>query len=103
MQIPTDREPVHPGKILREDFLQPLGITQQQLADGIFVPFQRINSLVNGKRGVTPSTSLRLAKFFGVPEDFWMNAQVRWDLYKEKRKEKAILVKVKPVTTKPID
>jgi addiction module HigA family antidote len=103
MQTTTDREPVHPGKVLREDFLKPLRVSQQQLADGIHVSFQRINSLVNGKRGVTPSTALRLAKFFGVSENFWMNLQVRWDLYKEKRKEKAILKKIKPVTTKPID
>ena len=91
VRIPTDREPTHPGKMLREEFLLPMGITQQQLADGIHVPFQRINELVNGKRGVTPSTSLRLAKFFGVSEDFWMNLQIRWDLYRAKKKEQAIL------------
>lgn len=100
VRIPTDREPSHPGEILREEFLQPMGITQKQLADGINVPFQRINELVNGKRGVTPSTSLRLAKFFGGSEDFWMNLQVRWDLYKAKKKEQAILDKIKKVNTK---
>ena len=63
LRVPTDREPVHPGEILREEFLIPMEITQQQIADAIHVPFQRINELVNGKRGVTPSTSLRLARF----------------------------------------
>ena len=99
-RIPTDREPTHPGEMLREEFLLPLGITQQQLADGIHVPFQRINELVNGKRGVTPSTSLRLAKFLGVSEDFWMNLQIHWDLYRAKKKEQAILDKIMPATNK---
>ena len=97
VRVPTNREPTHPGETLREEFLLLKGITQQQLADGIHVPFQRINELVNGKRGVTPSTSLRLAKFFGVSEDFWMNLQIRWDLYKAKKKEQVILAKIKQI------
>jgi len=97
VRVPTNREPSHPGEMLREEFLLPLGITQQQLADGILVPFQRINELVNGKRGVTPSTSLRLAKFFGVSEDFWMNLQIRWDLRRVKKKEQSTLKKIKPL------
>lgn len=101
VQVPTGRAPTHPGRILREDFLLPAGITQQQLADGIHVPFQRINELVNGKRGVTPSTSLRLAKFFGVSEDFWMTLQTRWDLYRAKKKEKIILGKIKQTKVPP--
>ncbi len=101
VRVPTDREPTHPGVMLRKEFLRPMGITQQQLADGIHVPFQRINELVNGKRGVTPSTSLRLAKFFGVSEDFWMNLQIRLDLYREKKKEQAILAKIKPAKSQP--
>ncbi|MBA3017246.1 HigA family addiction module antidote protein [Patescibacteria group bacterium] len=101
LRVPTDREPAHPGEILREEFLIPMKITQQQLADGIHVPFQRINELVNGKRGVTPSTSLRLARFFGVSEDFWMNLQVRWDLYRVRKKEQEILEKIIPVKTGP--
>ena len=58
-----------------------MGITQRELADAVNVPYQRINEIVNGKRGITPSTALRLAKFFGVSADFWMNVQLRWDLY----------------------
>ena len=101
VQVPIDREPIHPGETLREEFLLPLGITQKLLADSIHVPFQRVNELVNGKRGVTPSTSLRLAKFFGVSEDFWMILQVHWDLYRIKKKEQVILVKIKPVKEQP--
>ena len=67
--------------MLREEFLNPMGLTQQQLADGIHVPYQRVNELINGKRGVTPSTALRLARFFGNSADFWMNLQMRWDIY----------------------
>jgi addiction module HigA family antidote len=101
VRIPTNREPIHPGEMLRQEFLLPMEITQQQLADAIHVPFQRINELVNGKRGVTPSTSLRLAKFFGVSEDFWMHLQVRWDLYRAGKKEQEILEKIKPAKTQP--
>ena len=101
VRVPTDRMPTHPGEILRKEFLLPMKITQQQLADAIFVPFQRINELVNGKLGVTPSTSLRLAKFFGVSEDFWTNLQVRCDLHEVRRKEQEILEKIKPTKVQP--
>ncbi len=82
VRIPTNREPTHPGEMLREEFLIPMGITQRELADAIHVPYQRVNELVNKKRGVTPSTALRLSKFFSVSPDFWLNLQVRWDLYR---------------------
>jgi len=101
VRVSADKAPIHPGVTLREEFLLPMEITQQQLADGIHVPFQRINELVNGKRGVTPSTSLRLAKFFGMSEDFWMNLQVRWDLHRARIKEQTILEKIRPVETQP--
>lgn len=81
IRIPTHRTPTHPGEMLLEDFLKPMGLTQQQLADGIHVPYQRVNELINGKRGVTPSTALRLSRFFGNTPDFWMNLQMRWDIY----------------------
>jgi len=67
--------------MLKEEFLEPMQISQHDLANAIHVPYQTINELVNEKRGVTPSTALRLAKFFGVSADFWLNLQVRWDLY----------------------
>jgi len=73
--------------MLAEEFLRPMGITQRQLADAIHVPYQRVNELINGKRGVTPSTALRLARYFGVTPDFWLNLQARWDLYRVARNE----------------
>jgi len=87
MRIPTNREPTHPGEMLREEFLLPMNITQRELADAIHVPYQRINELVNKKRGVTPSTALRLSKFFGVSADFWLNLQMRFELFKAQNKE----------------
>ncbi len=81
IRIPTHRAPTHPGEMLFEEFLKPMGLTQRQVADSIHVPYQRINEIVNGRRGVTPSTALRLSKYFGVSPDFWLNLQLRWDLY----------------------
>jgi len=81
IRIPTHREPTHPGKMLLEEFLDPMGLTQRELADNIRVPYQRVNDLVHGRRGITPGTALRLAKFFNMSADFWMNLQLRWDLY----------------------
>ena len=91
VRIPTNRQPTHPGEMLIEEFLIPMHITQRELADAIHVPYQRVNELVNQKRGVTPSTALRLARFFGVSADFWLNLQVRCDLYKAQENEKAEL------------
>ena len=91
IRIPTNREPTHPGEMLLEEFLIPMEITQRQLASAIHVPYQRVNELVNKKRGVTPSTALRLARFFGVSPDFWLNLQTRWDLYRAQLKEQAEL------------
>jgi addiction module HigA family antidote len=83
--------------MLLEEFLKPMGLTQRQLAEGIRVPYQRVNELVNGRRGVTPSTALRLAKFFGTSADFWMNLQLRWDLYHAREHEANDLKKIKKV------
>lgn len=87
VRITTHREPTHPGVMLMEEFLAPMNITQRELADSIHVPYQRVNELVNKKRGVTPSTALRLAKFFNMSADFWLNLQMRWDLYKAQQEE----------------
>ena len=87
IRIPGDREPTHPGEMLREEFLVPMNISQRDLADAIHVPYQRVNELVNKKRGITPSTALRLAKFFGMSADFWLNMQMRWELFKAKNTE----------------
>jgi addiction module HigA family antidote len=72
--------PVHPGVVLAEDFLKAMAITQYRLAKGIGVPPRRINEIVQGKRGVTADTALRLGKFFGMEAQFWMNLQSHYDL-----------------------
>lgn len=96
VRIPTDREPTHPGEMLLKEFLLPFGMTQQALAGAISVPYQRINEVVRGRRGVTPSTALRLSKFFGTSPDFWMNLQVRWDLYHAHLSESEQLEAIRP-------
>ena len=83
--------------MLLEEFLKPLSLTQRDLADGIHVSYQRVNEIVNGRRGITPSTALRLAKFFGNSDGFWMNLQLRWDLYHAKRSEAEELQRIEKV------
>ena len=87
VRIPSDRSPAHPGIVLRKEFLNPLVITQRELADAIRVPYQRVNKIVNEKRGITPSTALRFAKYFGNSPGFWMNLQLRYELYEAKQDE----------------
>lgn len=76
--------PIHPGEILVEEFLRPLGITQYRLAKDISVPPRRINEIVHGKRSISADTALRLSRYFGTSERFWMNLQSRYDLEREK-------------------
>lgn len=97
VRIPTHRPPTSPGEMLLAEFLLPMGITQRQLADAIHVPYQRINEIVNGRRGITPATALRLAKVFEVSPDFWMNLQLRWDLYHAQETERNDLLGIQPV------
>ena len=78
--------PIHPGEILLEEFLEPMGISQYRLAKDINVPPRRINEIVLGKRAITPDTALRLSIYFGLSERFWMNLQTRYDLEVEKDK-----------------
>ncbi len=78
--IPSHRSPTHPGEILLEEFLTPLGITQVQLASHIGVPTQRVNELVRGKRGVTPETAWLLSKALNTSPEFWLNLQATCDL-----------------------
>ena len=77
-------DPIHPGEILLEEFLTPLGLSQYRLAKDISVPPRRINEIVHGKRAVTADTALRLSRFFGTSERFWLNLQTRFDLEVEK-------------------
>lgn len=93
-RIPTHQAPAHPGEMLLEEFLKPMGMTQRELADAIHVPYQRINELVNQKRGITPSTALRLAQFFKMTPAFWMNLQNCWDLYFAQQAEKEELATI---------
>jgi antitoxin HigA-1 len=72
--------PIHPGEILREEFLAPLGISAHQLALALRVPATRINDIVNEKRGITADTALRLSRYFGTTPRFWMNMQASWEL-----------------------
>lgn len=99
IRIPSHRTPTHPGEMLLEEFLKPMGVSQKELAKTINVPYQRINEIINGKRGITPSTALRLAKAFNVSADFWINIQVRWDLFFAKESESKVLKKIKPLPT----
>jgi len=77
------------------EFLQPMGLSQKRLAEGIQVPYQRVNELIRGKRGLTPSTALRLSKFFGNTPDFWLNLQLRWDLFHALRAEQEQLRQIR--------
>lgn len=89
--LPTNRPPTHPGEILLEEFLKPLGITQRNLADAISVPYQRVNDLVNGRRGVSVDTAIRLGKFFGTGYEYWMKFQLRMDHWNSVKKNAAII------------
>ena len=83
----TDKlPPIHPGEILLEEFLEPMGISQYRLAKDINVPPRRINEIVLGKRAITPDTALRLSRYFGLSKRFWINLQTRYDIEVEKDK-----------------
>ena len=77
-------QPIHPGEILLEEFLKPMSLSQYRLAKDIGVPARRINEIVHGQRAITADTALRLSRFFGTSERFWLNLQVRYDLEVEK-------------------
>jgi addiction module HigA family antidote len=79
--LPRSRPPIHPGEMLLEEFLKPLGISQAEFAERIGVSYVRLNAVVNGRRGVTPDTALRLERATGMDADFWLDLQMRWDLW----------------------
>jgi addiction module HigA family antidote len=95
VRVPTHRAPTSPGEFLQE-FLEDVGVSQSELARRILVPFQRVNDVVHGRRALTPSTALRLSKFFGTTAEFWMNAQIACDLYEAERKEGEVLAAIQP-------
>ncbi|HYZ97570.1 MAG TPA: HigA family addiction module antitoxin [Acidimicrobiales bacterium] len=96
MSSPT-MPPIHPGEILAEEYLGPLGVTQHRLAVAIGVPPRRINEIVHGKRRISADTALRLARYFGTSERYWMNLQARYDLEAERDRLAPILEDIQPL------
>lgn len=96
MPTPT-MPPIHPGEILAEEYLTPLGVTQHRLAVAIRVPPRRINEIVHGKRRISADTALRLARVFGTSERFWMNLQARYDLEAERDRLAPVLDEIRPL------
>ena len=97
-RLPLHRPPTHPGEMLLEEFLKPLGITQSEFAVRLGVSFPRLNEIVRGRRGVTPDTALRLERVLGMSADFWLGLQLDWDLWHAKRgKTAAQIARLAPV------
>lgn len=90
-------EPIHPGEILMEDFIEGFGITQNRLAVAIGVPPRRINEIVHGKRGITADTAVRLARYFGTSEEFWMNLQSNYELRLKRRALRDTIAAITPL------
>jgi addiction module HigA family antidote len=99
MATDTIMPPVHPGEILLAEFLEPLGVSQYQLAKAVDVPARRINEIVHGQRRISADTALRLARYFGTSERFWMNLQARYDLELEKDRLGTALDDIQPLKT----
>jgi addiction module HigA family antidote len=89
------RQPSHPGRILKEDFLLPLGLTQTGLAEKLRTTFRTVNEILNEKRGVSPDMAVRLARFFGTSAELWLNLQDQYDLYKVKQKNRDVFRSIK--------
>jgi antitoxin HigA-1 len=94
----TVMPPVHPGEILQEEFLAPLGVSQYQLAKAVDVPARRINEIVHGQRRITADTALRLSRYFSTSERFWLNLQARYDLEIEKDRLGTALEDIRPLS-----
>lgn len=90
------REPTHPGQILNEDFLKPLGLTQSALAKAISTTFRTINELVNEKRNMSPEMAIKLSRYFGTSAEVWLNLQNQYDIYKISAKKPEMLERIKP-------
>lgn len=91
-RLPKHRPPTHPGEMLLEEFLKPLGISQSAFAIRLGVSFPRLNEIIRGKRSVTPDTALRLARVLGMPADFWLALQQDWDLWHAMRSDEAAAI-----------
>lgn len=90
MRLPKNRQPTHPGKILLKDFLEPLGISQTQLAKHLGWTYARVNEIINGKRGVTADSAISFSEAFGMRSDFWLNLQMAYDLWHAQQKHQAV-------------
>ncbi len=95
--LPTHEPPTHPGEMLLEEFLKPLGVSQSAFAIRLGVSFPRLNEIIRGKRSVTPDTALRLARVTGMSADFWLGLQQDWDLWHAMRSAKAALEELEPL------
>lgn len=91
-RLPTHRPPTHPGEMLLEEFLKPLGATQSGFALRLGVSFPRLNEVIRGRRSVTPDTALRLARVLGMPAEFWLGLQLDWDLWHAMRGKRAAAI-----------
>ena len=89
--------PIHPGEVLLAEFLEPLGVTQHRLAVAVGVPPRRINEIVHGKRGISADTALRLSRFFGTTDRFWLNLQSRYDIEIERDRLADTLDRIEPL------
>src|SRR5947209_7755904 len=96
IRLPTNRPPTRPSEILFEEFLSPMQINEQQLAESIHVPQERIKEIISERKSINPSIALRLAKYFRMSPDFWMNLQLRWDLYQTQQAESDDLEAIRP-------
>lgn len=96
----TTRKPFTPGEILKEEFMEPLGLSQQELAEKIAVPRRRINEIIKGKRAISPDTAWRLARIFQMTPEYWLNLQMKMDLWQtiHNQKKKKTILRIKPIT-----
>jgi antitoxin HigA-1 len=99
VEDPEIMSPIHPGEVLLEEYLEPLGVTQHRLAVAIGVPPRRINEIVHGKRRISADTALRLARYFGTSEGFWLNLQSRYDIESERDRLGQTLDEIEPLAT----
>ncbi len=98
IRVPTHRPPTHPGEMLLEEFLIPMQLSQRALAKTLQVPYPKMNALIHGQTRMTPQLALRLAKFLGRSADFWLNLQMRWDLYYAQQAEAKTLENIPAYT-----
>jgi antitoxin HigA-1 len=101
-RLPAHRPPTHPGEMLAEEFLRPLGLSQSEFARRLGVSYPRLNEVIRGKRAITPDTALRLERVLGMPADFWLGLQQDWDLWHARAAtDAAVLARLEPILLAP--